>query len=640
MKQTLNILQVEDSESDAALIVRHMERAGYRIQARRVEDAAEMRQALEEQEWDVVISDHQMAQFDAPGALLILQESDRDIPFLVVSGAIGEELAVAMMKSGAHDYLLKSNLARLAPAVEREIRDARTRHERKRAEAELRESQDRLAIAIDATHLGTFDFDPRNGRMILSDSLKLQFGLQPDAEVSAETFVRGIHPDDRPRLESLVRNARPGSGAYCATEFRTVGVADGVEHWLAAWARAFFGPEGQPVRYIGVSLDITERKQLEEQFRQAQKLESIGRLAGGVAHDFNNLLTIITGYSEMALAEIDENHALHDSLVEIADAAARAGSLTRQLLTFSRRQLTAAKRIVLNDLVREFEKMLARLLGEEIELVLAPDPEDGVIMADPGQIEQVILNLAVNARDAMPNGGKLLIEVSSMFADQEFSQAHFSVAAGPYVVLAVTDTGAGMTAEVKAHIFEPFFTTKAPGKGTGLGLSTAWGIVKQCGGSIWVYSEPGRGTTFKILFPAVDAKPGHDEPALTAASPSGKEIILLAEDEPGVRKYTRQILEKHGYTVLEASNGREALSAARQFEGEIDLLLTDVVMPQMGGAELASAFASAHPGTRILCMSGYSERLWPEAKSARHYIQKPFTPAALLHQVRTVLDGE
>jgi hypothetical protein len=640
MKETLKILQVEDSESDAALLVRHMERAGYRVQARRVEDAAEMRQALEEGQWDVVISDHQMAQFDAPGALLILQESGRDIPFLVVSGAIGEELAAAMMKSGAHDYLLKSNLARLAPAVEREIRDAHTRHERKQAEAELRESQDRLAIAMNATHLGTFDFDLRTGKLVWSDSLKRQFGLPPNAEVSAETVRSGIHPDDLAQVETAVRNALPGAGAHFAAEFRTVGIEDRVERWLAAWGRAFFDSEGQPVRYIGVSLDVTERKQLEEQFRQAQKLESIGRLAGGVAHDFNNLLTIITGYSEMALAEIDERHPLRDSLVEIADAAARAGSLTRQLLTFSRRQLTAAKRIVLNDLVRDFQKMLARLLGEEVDLVLSLDPEDGVLMADPSQIEQVILNLAVNARDAMPDGGKLLIETSSMFADEEFSQAHFSVAPGPYVVLAVSDNGSGMTPEVKAHIFEPFFTTKPPGKGTGLGLSTVWGIVKQSGGSVWVYTEPGRGTTFKLLFPAMDAKPGHDEAAPAAESPSGKETILLAEDEPGVRKYTRQILEKHGYTVLEAGNGREALRAAREFPGEIALLLTDVVMPQMGGAELAAAFAAAHPATRILCMSGYSERLWPEAKTARNYIQKPFTPASLLHRVRAVLDGE
>jgi len=640
MSERLRILQIEDSESDAALIVRHMERAGYGVEARRVEDVGEMRRALAEGEWDVVISDHQMAQFDGPTALRILQESGLDVPFLVVSGAIGEELAVAMMKSGAHDYLLKRDLARLAPAVAREIRDARTRRERRRTEAELRESQDRLAIALNATHLGTFDFDLRADTLVCSDSARRHFGLSPHAEVSCETFLGGIHPDDRVRVEAAARHSLPENGSPCATEFRTIGIEDGVERWLAAWGRTFVDSGGQPIRYIGVSLDVSERKLLEEQFRQAQKLESIGRLAGGVAHDFNNLLTIITGYSEMALAEIGEPHPLREAMVEIAEAAARASTLTRQLLTFSRRQITEPRRIVLNDLVRDFEKMLARLLGEEIELVLALDPDDGVFVADPGQIEQVIMNLAVNARDAMPHGGKLLIETSRIVVDEEFSQTHLSVAPGPWVALAVTDTGIGMTPEVEAHIFEPFFTTKDPGKGTGLGLSTVWGIVQQSGGSIWVYGEPGRGTTFKILFPAAEPKPGRDEAAAVADSPSGKETILLAEDEPGVRNYALQVLEKHGYTILAACNGREALFAARQYPGEIQLLLTDVVMPQMGGAELAAAFGAVRPSARILCMSGYSERLWPGAHAGRNYIQKPFTPSALLHQVRAVLDGE
>jgi CheY-like chemotaxis protein len=261
-------------------------------------------------------------------------------------------------------------------------------------------------------------------------------------------------------------------------------------------------------------------------------------------------------------------------------------------------------------------------------------------VADPGQIEQVIMNLAVNAHDAMPGGGRLLIETGRIVADEEFSQTHLGIAPGQWVALTVSDTGAGMTPEVKAHMFEPFFTTKGPGKGTGLGLSTVWGIVQQSGGSIWVYGEPGQGTTFKILFPAVESKRGHEEATPTADPPSGRETILLAEDEPGVLSYVRQILEKSGYTIVAASNGREALLAARQYSGEIQLLLTDVVMPQMGGVELARAFEAARPEARILCMSGYSERLWPGAHAGHNYIQKPFTPAALLRQVRAVLDGE
>ena len=428
--------------------------------------------------------------------------------------------------------------------------------------------------------------------------------------------------------------------AHYAIEFRTIGIEDGVERWVAVWGRTFFDAAGQPVRHIGVSLDVTERKNLEEQLRQAQKLESIGRLAGGVAHDFNNLLTIITGYSEMALAEIGEGHFLRDPLVEIAEAAARATTLTRQLLTFSRRQIAKPRRIAINELIRDFEKMLARLLGEEIELELVLDSEAGFFLADPGQIEQVIMNLAVNARDAMPHGGKLIIETSRVASPGDFFQTHLPVAPGTWVVLAVSDTGTGMAPEVKAHIFEPFFTTKGPGKGTGLGLSTVWGIVQQSGGFIGVNGEPGQGTTFKLVFPAVEATPGPDEAAPAADSPCGRETILVAEDEPAVRNYALQVLEKYGYTILAASNGREALFAARQYPGDIHLLLTDVVMPQMGGAELAAAFTAARPDARILCMSGYSERLWPEARAGRNYIQKPFTPAALLHQVRAVLDGK
>jgi hypothetical protein len=627
----LRILQVEDSECDAALIVRHMERAGYQVETRRVDDAAGMRRALAEADWDVVISDHQMGEFDAPGALAILQESGKDVPFLVVSGAIGEELAVAMMKSGAHDYLLKSDLARLAPAVEREIRDARTRRDRQLAEAELWESRDRLAMAISATDLGTFYCDLTTGKLVWSDAAKRQFGLAHTSEITWEKFIGSIHPEDRARIEAGVRNAQPALDDRRATEFRAVGIEDGVERWLNIWGHTFFGPDGRPVRHIGVSLDVTERKHLEEQFRQAQKLESVGRLAGGVAHDFNNLLTIITGYSEMALADISGQHPLHDAMLEIAEAAARASTLTRQLLTFSRRQITEPRQIVLNGLVRGFERMLARLLGEEIELVLALGADESSVMADPGQLEQVIMNLAVNAHDAMPHGGKLVIETSMIEAGEQPER---------WVALTVTDTGIGMTPEVKAHLFEPFFTTKGPGKGTGLGLSTVWGIVQQSGGTIRVEGEPGRGTSFKILLPAVEPKPRHKEAAAEGNSPCGQETILLAEDEPGVRNYARQILEKHGYTILPAGNGREALLAARQYAGEIQLLLTDVVMPQMGGAELAAAFASVRPDTRILCMSGYSERLWPGAQAGRNYIQKPFTPSALLRQVRGVLDGE
>jgi len=637
MNLPLRMLQVEDSESDAALIARQMERAGYDVYTRRVEDAAEMRKALEE-DWDVVISDHRMGQFDAPAALMILQESGRDIPFLVVSGTISQDLAVGMMKSGAHDYLLKSDLARLAPAVEREIRDARTRQKRREAEAELRESQERLAISMDATQLGTFDYFPKTGKIVLSETCRRHFGSRDETELTFERYRSAIHPDDRARYEAAIRSANSSSLARLAVEFRAIGIDDGVERWLSAWGRVFFDAAGEPVRFIGVTQDITGRKRLEEQFRQSQKLESVGRLAGGVAHDFNNLLTVITGYSEMALNELPPGDPLRDPLTEISAAATRASDLTRQLLTFSRRQVARAHPIEINVLLRNFEKMLARLLGEEIELVLSLDPAGGMFVADPGHIEQVVMNLAVNSRDAMPEGGKLMIETSRIYADEDFCAAHLSVKEGPFIVVAVTDTGTGMTEDVRAHIFEPFFTTKEPGKGTGLGLSTVWGIVQQSGGTIWVYSEPGRGTTFKLLFPAVEQNGDEAQAPSAGAIPSGVETVLLAEDEAGVRKYTRQILERYGYVVLASADGHEALRTAQEYPGRIDLLLTDAVMPRMSGAELAAQFAELRPGVPVMCISGYSDRMWPEAQDGGNYVQKPFTPEQLLRQVRAVLD--
>jgi two-component system, cell cycle sensor histidine kinase and response regulator CckA len=641
MSQVLRVLQVEDSESDAALVLRLLERAGYEIHSERVEDAGEMRAALERQVWDVIIADYRLPRFDAPGALRTLHETGQDIPFIVVSGAIGEDLAVAMMKSGAHDYLMKNNLARLAPAVEREIREACSRRERRQAERDLHESEERLALAIDATQLGTFDFYPQTGKVIWSDATKRQFGLPPDAEVSSDTFRLGVHPDDLERVNALVQNAlRPGGDGRFVNEYRTIGIEDHIERWISAWGRVYFDAQGQPVRFVGVGLDITESKRLEDQFRQAQKLESVGRLAGGVAHDFNNLLTVITGYAQMILGEWPLQHPLHDHMEEIAKAAARAADLTRQLLTFSRRNVVESKKIALNDVVRNFEKMLGRLIGEDIQLVISLDPEAGSLRADPGQIEQVIMNLAVNARDAMPNGGKLLIETSRFIVDERFAQMHLLVARGAYVMLSVSDTGVGMSPEVRAHIFEPFFTTKEPGKGTGLGLSSVYGIVRQSGGTVWVYSEPGHGTTFRMLFPALEGDLGPSPPALVEFGPAGKETILLAEDEPGVRKYVREILQQHGYTVLETSNGRDALELAGEHSGPIHLLLADAVMPAMGGLELSRQFISARPGVPVLCMSGYSDRIWSQAEMPENYIQKPFTPAALLTRIRTLLDGE
>ena len=510
--------------------------------------------------------------------------------------------------------------------------------ERKRAEQEIRESQERIALVMKATGLGTFDWFPQTGRLIWSDSGRAHLGLPADTPASYENFLRAVHPADRDCVNDVIRSVlhRDHSGHYEA-EYRTVGHDNQAVRWVSAWGTVFFDKDGVAERFLGMTLDITARKRLEEQFRQAQKLESVGRLAGGVAHDFNNLLTVIMGYGQMLLGDLRAEDPMREALEEIAHAAARAEELTRQLLAFSRNQASEPKNIRLNDTLSNFEKMLGRLLGEDVSLRISLSPEVGVIRADPGQIEQVVMNLAVNARDAMPNGGRLAIETSAILADEQFAEAHFGLSVGHYVVLTVSDTGVGMSSDVKAHIFEPFFTTKEKGKGTGLGLSTVYGIVRQAGAAIALYSEVGHGTTFKIFFPSV-GEPADSPAAMTpAAFPQADATILLAEDEPKVRLYTQRILERQGYTVLPAADGKAALEVARRHEGKIDLLLADIIMPVMGGGELAREFATARPGVPVLCMSGYTDQLLPPPE---HLIQKPFTAAALLSRIHELLNAD
>jgi PAS domain S-box-containing protein len=389
--------------------------------------------------------------------------------------------------------------------------------------------------------------------------------------------------------------------------------------------------------------DVTERRALEQQLRHSQKMEAVGRLAGGIAHDFNNLLMVISGYCEFLLERVGTNPALRGPAQEIANASQRATGLTRQLLAFSRKQMLAPKVIDLNTVVTENLRMLERVIGEDIDLVMVPGEELGSVKADPGQVEQVIMNLAVNARDAMPQGGKLTIETANISLDEEYARFHESVKPGDYVMLAISDTGAGMDAETQNHIFEPFFTTKGL-KGTGLGLSTVYGIVKQSEGYIWVYSEPGKGTTFKVYLPRVNyiGEPVSVQPA--AAPPKaeyGHETVLLVEDEAKLRGLARQSLEGQGYTVIEAGDGIEAMQQAQGHRGPIHLLLTDVIMPGMNGRELAGQLAPRRPEMRVLYMSGYTENAIGHngmLDEGINLLQKPFTLAAMKAKVREVLD--
>ena len=391
---------------------------------------------------------------------------------------------------------------------------------------------------------------------------------------------------------------------------------------------------------------MTERRALEQQLRQSQKMEAVGRLAGGIAHDFNNLLMVISGYSEFLLDRLGPDPALRGPAQEIASAAGRATSLTRQLLAFSRKQMLAPKILDLNGVVTENLKMLTRVIGEDIDLVMVPATGLGAVRADAGQIEQVIMNLAVNARDAMPSGGKLTIETSNVSLDEEYARFHAPLRPGNYVMLAISDTGAGMDSETQSHIFEPFFTTKGP-KGTGLGLSTVYGIVKQSGGYIWVYSEAGKGTTFKIYLPrvaeAAESPAQVVAPAESAAAEPGTETILLVEDEANLRYLARQFLEKQGYRVIEAADGAVAMQIAVAHEGVIHLLLTDVIMPGMNGRELAQRISEIRPNVKVLYMSGYTENVIGRngtLDAGVRLLQKPFTLRDLKSKVREVLDHQ
>jgi len=388
--------------------------------------------------------------------------------------------------------------------------------------------------------------------------------------------------------------------------------------------------------------DITERKFLEQQLRQAQKMEAVGRLSGGIAHDFNNLLGVIIGYSELLGERVVEHASLRKNVEEIKKAGHRAADLTRQLLAFSRQQVLDPKVLDLNAIVAGLEKMLRPLIGEDIELSTALDPALGHVKADQGQIEQVIMNLVINGRDAMPEGGKLMIETASVKLDKAYACRHPPVVPGSYALLAVTDTGIGMDAKTQAHIFDPFFTTKEMGKGTGLGLATVYGVVKQSGGYIWVYSEPGKGTTFKTYLPLVEESP---EPAglrATRAEPSrGSETILLVEDEESLRVMTRTLLVQSGYHVLDADSGAQALEIAHRHEETIHLLLTDVVLPGMRGRELAERMVLFRPDLRVLLMSGYTDHAIAAQgvlDVGTFFLQKPFTRDALTREVRKVLD--
>ncbi len=507
--------------------------------------------------------------------------------------------------------------------------------ERKRTEAALRESEEQYRLIAEHSRDLIVLLDHEGRVLYASPSHQPVLGYAP-IEMIGQSAFNNVHPDD----QDLMARER-----VKLTDQDHIQVTVRAQHangdWL--WMEISSSVLDQQGSTLNVSRDVTERKRLEAQLLQSQKMETVGRLAGGVAHDFNNLLTAITGYADLALDELPSASPVRSDIEELRKAADRATNLTRQLLAFARKQLIEPRVIQLNQLINDMGGFIHRLIGEHIELSTLLEPDLGSVRVDISQIEQVVVNLVINARDAMPQGGRLLIETTNVVLDAGTIAKHIDLAAGRYILLAISDTGSGMDAAIQEHLFEPFFTTKSPGKGTGLGLATCYGIIKQHGGYILPYSELEHGTLMKVYLPRVDVP--IDPLPIAKAQPDshGDETILLVEDEPAVRELAARVLYGQGYTVLEAGDGIEALEfIAHQPDAQIALLITDVVMPRMGGGALAERLSALRPGIKVLFVSGYTEDAMLHAgqmPTGTHFMHKPFSPAALMQKVRAILDS-
>jgi two-component system cell cycle sensor histidine kinase/response regulator CckA len=523
-------------------------------------------------------------------------------------------------------------------AIQRDITERRQMEERRRqSEDALRQSEEQYRGLFDSSPVPTWVFDTETMRFLaVNETAVRHYGYSRDEFLRMKvTEIRSA--EDATRLTELARSARPGVIRYGIWRHRR---KDGTAIDADITGQAF--ETGNRRAMIVYAQDVTAQRLLEEQFRQAQKMEAVGRLAGGVAHDFNNLLSVILSYASMTVSSLPADSPLREDIGEVERAALRAAELTGQLLAFSRRQVLQPRVVDLNESLVKMERMLRRLLGEDVELAIVGTPSLWRVKVDPGQIEQVVMNLAVNARDAMPSGGRLTIETDNVMLDDVYARAHPGTAPGPHVMMAVSDNGVGMAEATRSHIFEPFFTTKEVGRGTGLGLSTVLGIVQQSGGSIWVYSEVGKGTTFKLYFPRSE-QVGEEIRHRSSGAPRlhRGETILLAEDEEQVRHLVRSILVRNGYQVLAASTPAEAIDLAERHSGQIHLLLTDLVMPGMDGRKLARRMISSRPDVKVLYVSGYTGQVLVSHGALDEgvaFLQKPITPGALLDKVREVLD--
>jgi two-component system, cell cycle sensor histidine kinase and response regulator CckA len=633
MKPTLRLLLVEDNDLDLELVLEEVEK-GYSVTHVRAETAEELDAALDQGGFDIMITDYSLPALSAPVAIGLVRERGVDLPILVVSRTVGEEAAVFALRAGANDFMAKGRLARLRPAIERELREAEGRRQRRRAEDDLRASQARYRTIVENTSDGVWLLDGDARTVFANARLGHWLGLDP-AGIVSRSIDEFVAAESRADVARLL--AARGGAEQLEVRLRR---ADG-SMFDALLQAAVFGDAGSEASALVTVVDITERKRLEAQLRQSHKMEAVGRLAGGVAHDFNNLLSVIMAYTSMLLDEPSLDSSARADLEEVGAAATRAAELTQQLLAFSRQQVLAPRVLDVNGVLTGVEKMVRRLLEATIQLTLLPRADVGMVRVDQSQLEQVLLNLIINARDAMPSGGRLTVSTTNRALDGVSAAEHHGVAPGRYVVVTVSDTGVGMDGATQARIFEPFFTTKEKGKGTGLGLATVFGIVAQSGGHVAVQSELGKGTTFHVYLPRVDSAAETVPPPSESVTLEGDETILVVEDDTHVRSVIEAVLSRAGYRVLAAGEGEEAIALVDRHAGDIDLLLIDVVMPGMSGQEVHRRLAATRRDIRVIQMSGYSENLVTQRDSliaGGVFLQKPIDRNLLLRKVRAVLD--
>lgn len=640
MKSALNILHLEDDPNDAALIQSTLTAGGIAYTITWVQNREDFVAALHRGGIDLIISDYMLPGFNGIAALGIAHANWPDIPLIFVSGTLGEERAVDSLKSGATDYVLKDRLARLAPAVRRAMREVDELAAKRSTEEALRKTEHRFQIVFSESPLGIV-LGGKNGRPVLTNPAMQEILGYTNEELCQMHRSEFTHPDDREKDMDLYQELIQGRRDGYRTEKRYIR-KDGQVTWVRVSMSLANSTAEDPGFAIGMVEDITAQRDLEAKFIEAQKMEVVGQLASGVAHDFNNIMAVIMGYSDLMTQKLVPPAEFKNYLETIRSVAERAAGLTRQLLIFSRKQTVQLVVLDINEVVKDLDKMLRRLIDENIAMTIHPSKDIGRIKADSGYIGQVLMNLVVNARDAMPNGGKLTITTENATVTNGTTAAG-NPPPGDYVMLSVSDNGTGMTDVVKARLFEAFFTTKPKGKGTGLGLATCQTIVQQSGGHISVHSELGRGTTFKVYFPRID------QPLVPATQPQnrpvagGTETLLVVEDEPVLRHLARSVLEAQGYHVIVAPNGQEALHTVRDHKGPpIRLVISDVIMPMMGGVAMAEWLKTSHPDLRVLFTSGYTDDDLTEQDLLQRdveFLPKPYTPTTLAAKVRDMLDA-